>query len=110
MIADIAARTMPDRHAPGFAELDDKWLFAREYFEVVGRAVGFEAVRFVPHNDHAALYRDVAFIQLRLQAGQDDLDLPPWAIDILDAHDRALPPPVKRLLMLEGSIVLTKGR
>jgi len=110
MIADVAARTMPDRMAPGFADLDDKWLFSREYFEEVGRLVGFANVRFVPHNDHATLYRDIALVQLRLYAGADDLTLPAWAMEVLDAHDRALPPPVKRLLMLEGSIVLTKGR
>ena len=110
MIGDIAARTMPDRTAPGFTDMDDKWLFSREYFEEVGRMVGFSAVKFVPHNDHATLYRDIAATQLRLHAGLDDLFLPDWAIDILDAHDRALPPPVKRLLMLEGSIVLTRAR
>lgn len=109
MIADIAARTLPDRTAPGFADLDDKWLFSREYFEKVGRMVGFSDVRFVPHNDHETLYRDVALVQLRLYAGEDGLTLPDWALDILDAHDRALRPPVKRLLMLEGSIVLTKA-
>jgi SAM-dependent methyltransferase len=109
MIADVAARTLPDRTAPGFADLDDKWLFSREYFEQVGRMVGFSEVRFVPHNDHEALYRDIAIVQLRLYAGRDDLTLPSWALDILDAHDRALRPPVKRLLMLEGSIVLTKA-
>ncbi|MDB5423237.1 MAG: hypothetical protein JWQ29_653 [Phenylobacterium sp.] len=110
MIADIAARTLPDRTAPGFADLDDKWLFSREYFEEVGRLVGFSNVKFVPHNDHEALYRDIALVQMRLYAGREDLTLPPWAMEILDAHDRALRPPVKRLLMLEGSIVLTKGR
>ena len=110
MVADIAARTLPDRTAPGFADLDDKWLFSREFFEKVGPLVGFASVKFVPHNDHPALYRDIAATQLRLQTGLDTLALPGWAQDILDAHDRALPGPVKRLLMLEGSIVLTKSR
>jgi hypothetical protein len=109
MVGDIAARTLPDRHAPGFADLDDKWLFSRELFETVGPLVGFASVRFVPHNDHADLYRDIAATQLRLHAGVDTLALPCWAQDILSAHDRALPGPVKRLLMLEGSIVLTKA-
>ena len=110
MIAEVAMRTLPDRSAPGFADLDDKWLFSREYFEEVGRLVGFSGVKFVPHNDHETLYRDIALVQMRLYAGRDDLTLPAWAMDILDAHDRALRPPVKRLLMLEGSIVLTKAR
>ena len=109
MVTDIARRTMPDRTAPGFADLDDKWLFSREYFEQVGYSVGFSSVKFVPHNDHQTLFRDSALVQIRLHTGQDDLSLPDWAVAVLDDHDDALPPPVKRLLMLEGSVVLTKA-
>jgi SAM-dependent methyltransferase len=109
MVADIAARTMPDPSAPGFTDLDDKWLFSREQIEAAARACGFTQVRFVPHNDHGTLYRDVVGIQVRLATGQDGPPLPDWALAILDDFDRALPPPVKRLLMLEGTVVLTKG-
>jgi SAM-dependent methyltransferase len=109
MIVDIAARTAPDPRAPGFTDLDDKWLFSREQLDAAARSCGFSDVRFVAHNDHRTLYRDAAFVQMRLGAGRDDLSLPDWAIDILDGFDRALPPAVKRLLILEGSIVLTKG-
>ena len=42
-------------------------------------------------------------------SGLDSLALPDWAIAILDEFDAALPGPVKRLLMLEGSIVFTKA-
>ena len=109
MIADIAARTAPDRNAPGFAELDDKWLFPRENIEVMARNAGFVAVEFVPLNDHESLYLDSTAVQLKLFSGRDVLLLPDWAVDILKGFDRALPPQVKRLLMLEGAIVLTKG-
>lgn len=109
MIADFAARTTPDVSTPEFAAMDDKWLFSRERIEAIARASGFGDVRFVPHNDHASLYRDVAAIQLRLATGQETLELPGWALAILDEFDQALPPAVKRLLMLEGTIVLTKA-
>lgn len=109
MIVDIKARTLPDPRAPGFAELDDKWLFSREHLEAAGRKSGFSEVRFVPHNDHETLYRDTAFVHLRLSAGLDNLNLPDWATGILDEFDEALPGPVKRLLMLEGTIVFTKA-
>lgn len=33
-------------------------------------------------------------------------DLPPWALEILDGFDLALSTPVKRLLILEGTIIL----
>lgn len=108
MVADIAARTLPDPKRPGFAELDDKWLFSRERLETAALASGFAAARFVPHNDHETLYRDQAYAQLRLNTGEDQR-LPAWADAILDGFDRALRPPVKRLLMLEGTVVLTKA-
>lgn len=108
MIADITARTMPDPSRPEFAELDDKWLFSREHIEHAARSMGFSGVRFVAHNDHGTLYRDVAGIQIRLNSGAEAEPLPAWAIDILDGFDAALPPPVKRLLSLEATIVLTK--
>ncbi len=109
MIVDITARTLPDPTAPSFSHLDDKWLFSREHLEAAGRASGFSEVRFVPHHDHATLYRDMAYVHLRLGAGLDNPVLPDWAIAILDGCDAALPGPVKRLLMLEGSIVYTKA-
>ena len=108
MVVDITARTLPDPTAPAFAHLDDKWLFSREHLEAAGRKSGFSEVRFVPHHDHATLYRDMAFVHLRLGSGLADLTLPDWAIAILDGFDAAMAGPAKRQLMLEGSIVFTK--
>jgi SAM-dependent methyltransferase len=109
MIDDIAARTAPDWRAPGFAEMDDKWLFSRELFEGMAKNAGFESVRFLSHNNHDTLYRDVAAVQLRLGSGLDSLTLPDWANDILDSFDRAMPKLTKNTMMLEGSVVLTKA-
>ena len=109
LIADIAARTLPDSADPAFQVLEQKWLFSRESLETAARAFGFREVRFLPHNDHETLYRDMAFVHLRLSSGLDSLTLPDWALAILDEFDAALPGPVKRLLMLEGSIVFTKA-
>jgi SAM-dependent methyltransferase len=109
MTADIAARTSPDWRAPGFADLDDKWLFSRELFEGMARNAGFAEVQFVAHNNHDNLYRDVATVQLRLGSGLDTLTLPDWANAILDSFDRAIPQATKNSLMLEGSVVLTKA-
>lgn len=110
MVADITARTMPDVTRPGFEAMDDKWLFSRAIIEAYAKEAGFEQVQFVPHNDHSTLYRDVATIQLKLATGAETHSLPAWATAILDSFDAALPLPVKRLLMLEGTIVMTKAR
>ena len=109
MAHDIAARTAPDWRAPGFADLDDKWLFSRELFEGMAMNAGFESVRFLSHNNHASLYRDVAMVQLRLSSGLDSLVLPNWADAILQSFDAAFPQASKNQFMLEGSAVLTKA-
>jgi SAM-dependent methyltransferase len=106
--ADIAARTLPDPTEPSFRALDQKWLFAREAIEGAARALGFEDVQFLAHNDHETLYRDVAAIQIRTITGSPDAALPSWAQAVLDSFDRALRPPVKRLLMLDATVVLRR--
>jgi len=108
LAGDIAKRTLPDRADPGFAGLEQKWLFARESLEAAARAYGFRDVAFAPHNDHETLYRDAALLQVRTVSGRDAADLPAWATEVLDGFDRALRPPVKRLLMLEGTILLRR--
>lgn len=110
MVIDTAARTDPDPGSPAFRALDDKWLFSRERVTALAQAAGFAEVRIVPHNDEADLYQLIAPIQLRLATGRSDLQLPAWAIEVLKGFDQALPPAFKRTSMLEGTIVLTKGR
>ncbi len=108
LIADIAARTLPDSADPGFQAMDQKWLFSRESLETAARAFGFREVRFLAHNDHETLYRDVAAMQVQMVTGHAEAALPDWALALLDSFDRALRPPVKRLLMLEGTMVLRR--
>ena len=108
LVEDVAERST-ETYAQARSAKDDKWLFSRTGMERQARAAGFDAVRFVPHNDHASLYRDVAGVHLRLATGRDDLTLPDWANAILDRFDAAMTLNAKRELMLEGTIVLTKA-
>ena len=103
--ADIAARTAPDPKAPHFAGMDQKWLFSREAIALAARNVGFDESHFCSHHDHSSFYRDMAAVML----GSLNDQLPGWAADILSDFDRALPPSVKRLLVVEGSIILRRG-
>jgi|SRR5437899_6282678 len=108
LVRDVAARTLPDRSDPEFGRLEQKWLFARASLEMAARALGFRDVCFLAHNDHETLYRDMAFVQLRSATARPTVELPGWAVAILDGFDRALRPPVKRLLMLDGTAILTR--
>lgn len=110
IVQDIAVRSHLRRREIDFSKLDDKWLFAPSYIEAAARKAGFSEVRFVRLNDHASLYRDTVAVQLRLVTGREDLEMPGWAWDIVDSFDAAMNLHSKRELMLEGAIVLTKGR
>jgi SAM-dependent methyltransferase len=107
--SNVASRTLPDPGQPKFALLEQKWLFSREGIAAAARNLGFAEPRFFAHDDHPSLYRETAEVILKTSTGQKALALPDWAWEILDGFDRALTPAVKRLLMLEASIVLTKG-
>ena len=109
-VIDTTARTNPDPGSDVFRALDDKWLFSRERMTAMAMEAGFTEARIVPHNCGPNLYQLIGPIQLRLATGRSDLALPPWAMEILKSFDEALPPPVKRAAMLEGTVVLTKGR
>ena len=109
LVRDVAARSDPDTSDPAFHALDDKWLFSRTRVQAMARAAGFETVRFVPHNTHKTLYRDIAAVHLRLASGRSDLALPDWAMTILDGFDAAITAHAKQEQMLEATIVLTKG-
>lgn len=107
--SDIAARTAPDTSSPAFAEMNQKWLFSRESIAAAARMLGFAESRFISHNDHGSFYRDLGLMMLSSHCNDAAVELPEWALAILDEYDQALPPSVKRLLMVEGSIVLTRG-
>lgn len=104
--AEIAVRTRPDPSWSGFPELDQKWLFSRENIAKAAEILGYQSARFVTHHDHEHLYRDMLAVLLRQASGAAELDLPPWAWDLLDQFDAALTPSVKRLLLMEATIVL----
>jgi SAM-dependent methyltransferase len=110
MVIDTAARTDPDSGSDVFRALDDKWLFSRERMTAMAMEAGFAQARIAPHNCEPNLYQLIAPIQLRLATGRSDLTLPDWAMGVLKSFDDALPRAVKRAAMLEGTIVLTKGR
>lgn len=109
MIADTAARTRPDPSSAAWRGLDDKWLFSREYIEAAASAAGFARVAFVPHSDNSRLFRNFGNIQLGLATGRSDLAMPAWANGILDEFDDAITAAGKRAMMLEGTVVLTRG-
>jgi len=107
-IHDISAATAPDPTRPGFAEQHRKWVFASESIAAAANSMGFASVQFFTHNDHPSFYRDIAEVKLRDTSGLERIELPDWAWAIFREFDEALTPAVKRLLPIEGSIVLTR--
>ena len=107
MAKNIAARIEPDRNRPGFADMDEKWLFSRESLTAGARQIGFSEAQFLSHHDHPTLYRDFAALMLRRLLGPG-AQLPDWGWAVFDDLDRTIPAAAKRLLMLEGTLVFSK--
>jgi SAM-dependent methyltransferase len=108
MVADIAARTDPDPASPGFRDLDDKWLFSRGRMAEMAAAAGFAEPRILPNNVRPDLFRKVPPIHLRLAAGDPELAIPDWAMEILAGFDAAAPESLKRAAPLEAAVMLRK--
>jgi hypothetical protein len=110
---DIAVRTHR-RAYPGWGEqwatIDDKWMFTRSFFDAVGEAVGVSDLRIRPLHDTLAPFtyqtRKV-LVEYRKLPCPDAL--PQWAWAILRRYDEdAFSPDMKRDLVIEGAIVITK--
>jgi predicted O-methyltransferase YrrM len=110
---DIAVRTHR-RAYPGWSEqwstIDDKWLFTRTFFDAIRQSVGASDLRIRPLHDTVAPFTSHSikvFTEYRKLPCPDAL--PSWAWDILQRYDQdAFSPDMKRDLVIEGAVVITK--
>jgi SAM-dependent methyltransferase len=109
MSLDFATRAGSDKSAPHFRQMDDKWLFTRDWLAGASQDVGFSPPIIVPHASHATLFQDYTAGLLQLGASLGHEALPKWAWQMLSVFDRGFSSGMKRDLLLEGTIVLRKA-
>jgi len=88
--------------------LDDKWVFTRLWLEEIQQAVGFRRLQIYPlHPTDMPFSRQTeSLLQMGLGAGPDAL--PRWAWSILRRYDGVFSEHLKRELLIEGAIILSK--
>jgi SAM-dependent methyltransferase len=95
---------------PITAELDDKWLFTREFFEAIGADVG--ASKLIVYSNHTAnsdtMFEDYVRQNFHLGKGWGREALPAWAWDTVREFDREVSDEMKLSFMIEGTIIFVK--
>jgi SAM-dependent methyltransferase len=108
LILDYQTRAGSDKSDEIFQRIDDKWLFTRGYFEESARRLGVRELRIDPLHRLEAPFSSQTLTNLKLGLGRDRDGLPGWAWDVLAKYDAAFSPELKRELLLEGCVTLTK--
>lgn len=92
------------------AELDDKWLFTREFFEAIRQDVG--ASRLITYSNHAdslpTLFEGYLLQNFHLGKGWGWEALPAWAWETVREFDREVSDEMKLSFMIEGTIIFIK--
>ncbi len=108
MLRDYGFRAGIDPSAPGFLDIDDKWLFTRSMFEDYAQAAGFSGLEITPLHALEAPFSHQTETNLRLGRGLEPDALPDWCWDRLGWYDEIFSLALKRDLLLEGRVVLTR--
>ncbi len=135
---DYGTRSTLTMGDPLLAQLDDKWLFSRAFFEGVAGRCGLELnikSTFLVRRDGPIINESVArrpaarplaeltddqlmdlarsrqfeaYIRVLLRMDTGESLLPEWAWGIIEAHDALMPLEVKRDILHEGAVVMRR--
>jgi len=108
MSRDYEFRAEVDPSSPRFLEIDDKWLFTRSMFEAWAREAGFRELEIAPLHELEAPFTRQTETNLKLAADLAPDALPAWCWERLAYYDAAFSEALKRDLLLEGRVVLTR--
>ncbi len=93
---------------PDFLQIDDKWLFTRSMFEEFAREAGFNELEISPLHDLAAPFTEQTRTNLSLAASLGPEALPDWCWERLAFYDDSFSRALKRDLLIEGCVILSK--
>ncbi len=105
---DYVFRAGIDPSSPGFLDIDDKWLFTRSMFEHYARAAGFAALDVSPLHELESPFTNQTRTNLSLGGGLGVDSLPDWCWERLATYDESFSIALKRDLLIEGRVVLTR--
>ena len=108
MIRDWEMRAQLDKSSSILHEIDDKWLFTREFFRDLGRRYGFSECIVYPLYDTPHQFEELTQSYLFHGTGKKGKDiLPEWAWQVIRNHEQNLPEMMDELLT-NGGIIMGK--
>ena len=108
MVNDFRVRMAISPAHPRFAELDDKWIFTKRWFERAAQACGYRELIIEPLHDLDQPFRNQTRANLNMGLGLPPDVLPDWAWRIVDRADQAYSRDLRADLLIEGRVVLRK--
>jgi ubiquinone/menaquinone biosynthesis C-methylase UbiE len=108
LINDIIVRKGDDKSPPIYSQIDDKWLFKKDFFQKMIQADHFSECMIYPLHSTEHQFENQTVTFLRLGIGKEPDILPEWAWDIIRQYDLSLTDDVKNELLIEGCIILKK--
>ena len=95
---------------PFTAELDDKWLFNRKYFEGIKEEIGAsKLITYSNHEGHlTTLFEDYVGQNFHLGRDWKREVMPEWAWEVVRGFDRTISDEMKLSFMIEGTVIFIK--
>jgi ubiquinone/menaquinone biosynthesis C-methylase UbiE len=108
LIREADRRRDPDKSAPYYRQMDDKWVFHQAYFQDLARTHGFSECRIEPLHDTQGHLRRHTELLLRLAIRREPDALPEWAWRVIQKFEDSLSASEARNLIIEGCVMLRR--
>jgi ubiquinone/menaquinone biosynthesis C-methylase UbiE len=108
LINEYEARKGRDKSAPRFAQMEDKWLFTRQYFEEHRKVAGFSNLMIYSLISPERLFEVKTEVCLKLGIGKDRTGFPEWAWRLVREYEQYFTLDGRADLLIEGGIILQK--
>ena len=108
LIKDFEVRSQLSSTSPLLEVLDDKWMFTKSFFEESAELAGFRKVTIYPLHPVDKPFSRKTEISLKLGTGLEATALDEWAWKILSFYDDLFSESLKRDLLVEGTVILSK--
>jgi LPS sulfotransferase NodH/SAM-dependent methyltransferase len=92
-----------------YANIDDKWMFTRSYFDRVAKRIGADRLIIYPTSKANTPFREAITTWLRIGLGRGPDAMPQWAWDLVHRAEDELSVDCKEDILMTGCIIFTKA-
>jgi len=92
-----------------YANIDDKWMFTRSYFDRVAKRIGADRLIIYPTSKTNTPFQEAITTWLRIGLGRSPDAVPQWAWDLVHRAEDELSVDCKEDILMTGCIIFTKA-